>query len=138
MTPPPQDPPPDDAPPRDPPTTTERGRRGEDLAAAHLLREGYEILERNYRIRQGEIDLIAREGDLLCFVEVRSRQNADLGHPLETIGWRKRQRLVRAARHYLATRGPADAFTRFDVISIVYEPELEIELHRGAFEVDGA
>lgn len=129
--------PPDDAPPRDPPTTTERGRRGEDLAAQHLLREGYEILERNYRIRQGEIDLIAREGDLLCFVEVRSRQSAEHGHPLETIGSRKRQRLVRAARHYLATRGPADVFTRFDVISIVYEPELELQLLRGAFEVDG-
>jgi putative endonuclease len=124
----------------DAPSRTELGRRAEQLAAQQLLAEGYRLLERNYRIRSGEIDLIAEEGEILCFVEVRSRRNAELGHPLETIDHRKRRRLLRAAEHYLTVRaapGPLP-FTRFDVISVVYEPELEVRLLRDAFDATRA
>jgi len=71
---------------------------------------------------------------VLCFVEVRSLRTTDHGHPLETIGRRKQARIIRAARHYLAVRGGAEREVRFDVVSIVYEPELELRLIRGAFE----
>lgn len=126
----------DDGPDAPDPSRTELGRRAEQLAAQLLLREGYRLLERNYRIRSGEIDLIAEEGEILCFVEVRSRQNAELGHPLETIDHRKRGRLLRAAEHYLATRVASDRppFVRFDVITVVYEPDLEVQLVRDAFD----
>ncbi|PID38466.1 MAG: YraN family protein [Proteobacteria bacterium] len=132
---------PDDASSRDgpvptDPSRTELGRRAERLAAQLLLREGYRLLDRNYRIQSGEIDLIAEEDQILCFVEVRSRQNTELGHPLETINHRKRRRLLRAADHYLATQlaSKRPPFTRFDVISVVYEPKLEVRLVRDAFD----
>lgn len=111
------------------------GRRGEQLAASYLERCGYRLIERNYRIAQGEIDLIAEDGEVLCFVEVRSRRDAEHGHPLETVGTRKQARLIRAARHYLASRALGDRTVRFDVVSIVHEPALELRLVQGAFEV---
>lgn len=114
-------------------TTTERGRRAEQLAADYLRARGYEILELNYRIRQGEIDIIAQQGEILCFVEVRSRRNAVHGHPLETVDRRKQQRLIRAAEHYLLRRG-WEGSVRFDVVAILYEPQLEISCVENAFE----
>ena len=121
--------------PRPGPSRTALGRRGEDLAAQLLLREGYRLIDRNYRIRQGEIDLIAEDGEILCFVEVRSKKDVTRGHPLETIDRRKRGRILRAAEHYLATRRTdCDEHVRFDVISIVYEPDLEILLIQDAFD----
>lgn len=121
-------------PPGGRPTTTELGSRGERLAAGFLRDSGYRILCTNYRIRRGEIDLIAEDGDVLCFVEVRTRKNNVHGHPFETVGGRKRARLVRAAQHYLASHGCADRWTRFDVVGITYQPELAIELLKGAFD----
>lgn len=116
-----------------PTTTTERGRRAEDLAAVYLRERGYRILELNYRIRQGEIDIVALQGEILCFVEVRSRRTARHGHPLETVDPRKQRRLIRAAQHYLLRRG-WEGSVRFDVVAILYEPQLEITLIENAFE----
>ena len=117
------------------PPTTAKGQRAEVLAARYLQDRGYRLVTTNFRCRRGEIDIIAEDGDVLCFVEVRSRANAALGHPLETVGMAKQARLIRAARYYLAThRGCADRFTRFDVVGIVYRPRLDIRLVQGAFE----
>lgn len=99
----------------------------------YLRRLGYAIRDQNYRIRSGEIDIIAETEGILCIVEVRSRKDARFGHPLETVGCRKQRRLIRATEHYLLTSrwsGPV----RFDVIAIVYEPELEITHLKEAFE----
>jgi putative endonuclease len=115
-------------------STTVQGARGEDLAVEHLERNGYRILERNYRCRGGEIDIVAEEGIVLCFVEVRSCASAAFGGPLQTVRSRKQLRIIRAARHYLTIRRCADREARFDVVGITYEPELQIELVRGAFE----
>jgi putative endonuclease len=115
-------------------STTASGERAEALAVRRLRAQGYELIQRNYRCKAGEIDIIARHGDLICFVEVRSRRSAAFGHPLETIGRRKQTRVIRAAQHYLATHRCADAAVRFDVVAIVYEPKLEIQLVQGAFE----
>jgi putative endonuclease len=112
---------------------TRKGRQAEDLAAGFLRERGYRVLERNYRIREGELDLIAEDGDTLCFVEVRSRQTVDHGHPIETVDYAKQRRLIRAARHYVAMRAQTERWMRFDVVTITFDP-LSIELYQDAFQ----
>lgn len=117
-----------------PEPTAARGQRAEGLAAEHLCAQGYELIQRNYRCKVGEIDIIARHGEVLCFVEVRSRRSADFGHPLETVDRRKQTRIIRAAQHYLTAHRGGDAPVRFDVVAIVYQPQLEVQLVQAAFE----
>jgi putative endonuclease len=115
-------------------SSSRKGQSAEELAARFLESQGYRVLERNYRTRGGEIDIVAEEGAVLCFVEVRSTRGAEFGGPLPTINAAKQRRVVRAARRYLAARGLEDREVRFDVVGICYEPALERELIRGAFE----
>lgn len=112
-------------------TVRQRGRHAEDLAAAFLQQRGLVIVERNYRCRYGEIDLIAREGRTLVFVEVRMRTREDFGGAAASITAAKRGKLSRAARHFLAgaARMPA---CRFDAI-LVSGPEHAIEWLKNAF-----
>jgi putative endonuclease len=111
------------------------GLFGEELAAAYLGGRGYRILERNFRTRSGEIDLIARDGDTLVFVEVKSRRSEAFGGALSSVDRRKRNRLVRLARHYLQRRGWADRPCRFDLVTIRGEDGTDpsIELLQNAF-----
>ncbi len=97
------------------------GRRGEDQAAQFLETAGYQILARGYRGSGGEIDLVARRGDSLVFVEVKSSGSAAGGHPEERVDQRKRNHLRRAAQHYLAGRPDAGLQPRFDVIAVQWE-----------------
>lgn len=92
------------------------GRRGEAAAEAYLEERGYQIQERRYRAAGGEIDLVAEEGGELVFVEVKASQRAS--HPEQRINRAKRQRLTRAARHYIQYRTAADTVCRFDVIAV--------------------
>ncbi len=95
------------------------GSRYEKAAADYLRRQGYEILVMNYRNRKGEIDIVARDGDYLCFVEVKYRKDAAAGDPLEAVGWRKQMVICRVADHFLLThRQWADLQIRFDVVAI--------------------
>lgn len=110
------------------PSTTEKGKVGEDLAAAFLQRQGYELVARNVRAAGAEIDIVAREGPLLCFVEVRRRKK--ILDALVSVDGRKQRRLIRAATAYLA-RLPAMPRCRFDVV--VVSPD-GVQLVRGAFE----
>lgn len=102
-----------------PENTTAAGRRGEDLARRHLESQGLEFLERNYRCRAGEIDLVMLEGTTLVIVEVRSRASAEHGSAAATVGPRKQRRIILAARHLMLTR-PAyrRLAARFDVVAI--------------------
>jgi putative endonuclease len=116
----------------------ELGLRAENAAADYLRAHGYRLLEGNYRCRTGEIDLIAEdERGVLCFIEVRSRTRTavDFGRPLETIGLRKQQRIIRAAEHYLVARGvDLERAMRFDVVGVLYDDEsVTLELVRDAF-----
>jgi putative endonuclease len=95
------------------------GRRGEEVAAEHLRRRGYQILERNVRSRYGEIDLVAKDGDCLVFVEVRSVRSTAL-LPEESITARKRSRMARLGMLYLQEHGAEDASWRADVIAITF------------------
>jgi putative endonuclease len=102
-----------------PENTTEAGRRGEDLACRHLESQGLELLERNYRCRAGEIDLVMLEGRTLVLVEVRSRTSATHGGAAATVGSRKQRRFTLAARHLMLTRPQYRRLAaRFDVVAI--------------------
>ncbi len=110
------------------------GQRGETLAIDALVDAGYEILERNFRTPIGEIDVIARDGDALCFVEVKWRHDEGLGHPAEAVTPEKQRRLARTAEWYLAKRKKFGSVARFDVVAIVEEDGApRIEILRDAF-----
>ena len=85
------------------------GAAAEDLAARLLKRRGYSILARNVKSKVGEIDIVADDGGVLCFVEVRARRD---GTAAESVGATKRRRLMRAAEQYLASRGRGSATQR--------------------------
>ena len=99
-------------------STVEVGASSEDRAVDHLVRRGLQIVERNYRCKVGELDIVARDRGVLVFVEVRSRRNADHGSALDAVGWSKRRRVTRTAMHYLASRRPRFEEARFDVVAI--------------------
>jgi putative endonuclease len=113
------------------------GKRGEDLACEELQRRGYVILDRRFRTRRGEIDIVARDGAVVVFVEVKARSDSNFGDPLESITWQKRRRLGEIAAAYLYQRELGHAACRFDVVSVVEGPGVgrAIELIQGAFEI---
>lgn len=117
--------------PAQPPTVA--GADAEAVAAAFLQQRGLRILRRNFRVRVGEIDLIAEDRDTLVFVEVRSRASAAYGGAAASITARKQARIVRAAQLFLATTG-ADRPCRFDCVLLEGRaPDVRIEWIRDAF-----
>ncbi|MFQ5472424.1 MAG: YraN family protein [Dehalococcoidia bacterium] len=111
------------------------GDLGERLAERHLLAKGYRILERNFRIREGEIDLIAEVGGTLVFVEVRARRGARMGTAIESVTPAKQRRLVALAEAYGQVRDDLPRDQRIDVIALDLSPEgkvLSIEHVEGA------
>lgn len=97
----------------------ELGKRGEDAAARFLCRRGYDIVERNWVCLAGEADIIARDGDAVVFVEVKTRSNCEKGFPSEAVDTGKRERYERIAALFLKNFDVVDVPVRFDVISIV-------------------
>lgn len=95
------------------------GARAERLAAAHLERNGWTILERNWRFGRREIDLIARRGCTIAFVEVKARAGVAHGHPLESIDWRKRRDVAIAASGWIARHGRHAWEYRFDAVHVI-------------------
>ena len=94
------------------------GALGEDEAVRLLKARGYKILERNYRIRGGEIDIIARDGEYICFVEVKLRKNNNYGAPGEFITYKKREKLIKTATLYAQRKHLENAPMRFDAVLI--------------------
>ena len=95
------------------------GRLGEEVAARLFEERGFAVVERNYRCRAGEIDLVLRKGRLVVFCEVKARTSAYWGEPSEAVGALKQQRLRRLAAMWLAARRPGRVEIRFDVVSVV-------------------
>ena len=91
------------------------GEPGEDHACAFLRGKGFRVLERNFRCRSGEVDVIAKDGDTVVFVEVKERHGDAHGEGHESVTFGKRRRLVRAARLYAASKGLSESPLRFDV-----------------------
>ena len=118
------------------PNDTTDGARAETLAAAHLSRQGLRIETRNFRVRGGEIDLVCADGPTLVFVEVRLRRNAGYGGAGASITPRKQQRLILAARHYLAAHADATRPCRFDCVLLDGLHGDAVDWLRDAFAAD--
>lgn len=104
----------------------------EKLVAEYLETQGYEILETNYRCRMGEIDLIAKEGETLVFVEVKYRRDESMGNPKEAVHRKKQKKISMTAAYYLMREcGCMDIPCRFDVAAVLGE---QIEVVKNAFE----
>jgi putative endonuclease len=115
-----------------------RGIGGEDRACAHLRGRGLVIVERNFRCRGGEIDIVAREGPTLVFVEVKERGDASHGSAVEAVTPAKRRRVIRAAKLWAARHGESESPVRFDVVALDAGPEGPVVRHeRGAFDAGG-
>jgi putative endonuclease len=113
------------------------GRRGEDLAHRYLRNAGFMVVARNYRPNEGEaeVDIIARDGDNVVFVEVKSRTSEDFGSPDRAIGTDKQKNIVRAARSYATRAGIAWSQVRFDTISIIFtNPPSLVHQHDAFFD----
>ena len=114
------------------------GARAEALAASYLASQGLALVARNVRSRFGEIDLVCRDGATLVFVEVRSRNGAGMGTPLESVDGRKQAQVSRVARHFLAARGWTERDARFDVIGVRFDREPPAVEHvQNAFDMAG-
>ncbi|MEO5761847.1 MAG: YraN family protein [Vicinamibacteria bacterium] len=112
-----------------------RGSAGEDAAFAYLIGLGYVVLERNFKTRFGEIDIIARDQKTLVFVEVKRRENTDHGTAAEFVTRSKMRKVVGAARIYTARHGLSDNLIRFDVVAIdVIDGHEQLLHHKGAFD----
>ena len=108
-------------------TTVALGKQGEDAAVKFLKKNGYKIIERNFRTRYAEIDVVAKEGKTLVFIEVKTRSGTGFGTPAEAVGYAKQQKIIMAATEYLA-KLRKEPLVRFDVASVIH--------HRGSFAVD--
>lgn len=119
------------------PSRSEVAKIGEELAAAHLKKKGYQILVQNYRALRGEIDLVAQDGNRIVFVEVKTRRSLKFGLPQEAVTPRKQQQISKIALAYLQARDLLNAPCRFDVIAIRLSSQLKL-LHlehiKNAFE----
>jgi putative endonuclease len=111
------------------------GKEGEDRAAQFLTKQGYRILERNYRTPGGEIDLIALHRGEVVFVEVKTRTSDAFGAPELAVTVQKQRRMIKAALGYIK-RGSFTVPCRFDVVAISAATEQEVELIQNAFEID--
>jgi putative endonuclease len=114
---------------------TNLGNVGEEQACAFLKKKGCKILEKNFRAGHGEIDIIARLGKIVLFVEVKTRVSADFAQPWESVGYRKRKNLRTAAKFYVQQKPRAGEEYRFDVLSITMKDgsSAEIEWIQNAF-----
>lgn len=124
---------------RPPEARQAQGDAAEERACRHLEGSGFTIVERNYRTMGGEIDIVARRGDVLVFVEVRSREVPGFGTPEESVTPAKRRRIVAAARRYLSSVPPSSwREARFDVIAIEGSGETAALRHYpAAFDAKG-
>ncbi len=122
-------------------TAVSIGALGEEAAALAIKKKGYKIIERNYRTKMGEIDLIAKDGEYTCFVEVRLRKTNDYGSPADTIGQEKQRKIIKTATIYAIENNIYDTPIRFDVVLINADvngkipKKADIEIIKDAFRM---
>ncbi|MGY1803608.1 YraN family protein [Blastococcus sp. SYSU D00922] len=104
------------------PTRNELGSHGESLAAAYLTSAGLRVLDRNWRCREGELDIVARDGDALVFCEVKTRRGLGFGDPVEAVTAGKQRRLRTLAHRWLAAHDEHAPELRFDVVGVLVRP----------------
>lgn len=110
----------------------QQGILGENLATEFLVKKGYKIVGRNVRVGRSEFDIIASVGETLIFIEVKTRKNSFFGHPETFVGHAKENAMIRGAEKYVDIHNHRGEI-RFDIISVVLEPEVEIVHFEDAF-----
>jgi putative endonuclease len=105
------------------PTLNELGALGERIAVAYLTDRGLRVLDRNWRCREGELDIVAREDHALVFCEVKTRRGVGYGHPVEAVTIVKQRRLKLLAQRWLAAHDEHARDLRFDVVGVLLRPE---------------
>ena len=116
-------------------TKDELGNWGEEYSVIYLQKKGYEVVERNYRFQKNEIDIIAKFGNNLIIVEVKTRQTAEIGEPWRAVTKSKQKQIIKVANQYVQAK-QVDLDVRFDIVSIVHNSyRTEIDHIEGAFDV---
>ncbi len=112
------------------------GQAGEDLAAGYLRKKGYKLVERNYRCKSGEVDLIVLDRKVVVFVEVKTRSDHSFGSPFEAVEARKQRKMIQAAQYFLHEKKLDQRDARFDVVGISWQGERPVVEHiENAFDV---
>ncbi|SHG08815.1 YraN family protein [Streptoalloteichus hindustanus] len=116
-------------------TTAQLGRQGEDMAAAHLEQQGFVVLSRNWRCPQGELDIVATDGDRVVICEVKTRAGPGWGKPVEVLTEAQRRRIRHATMAWLSTFRVPWCDLRFDLVGVTWPPDGPVRLHHleGAF-----
>lgn len=96
----------------------EKGKLGEEIASKYIISKGGKVIERNYRTRVGEVDLIVKLNGELVFVEVKSRSNINYGYPAESVNYKKKRKITNVAKYYILDNSLENLSIRFDVIEI--------------------
>lgn len=114
----------------------DKGKKGESLAIDFLKNRGYKIVSNNFSCKWGEIDIVAKDGKTLCFVEVKFRKTQEFGSPLEAVDQRKMSKLIQTAKYYCLVNNIKDVPMRFDVVGILLKDnEPQITLIKNAFTI---
>jgi putative endonuclease len=111
------------------------GQRGEEIACKALKKKGYRILDKNFSCRHGELDIVAEDEDVVCFIEVKARSSEDYGLPEEAVTHWKRRKLLNTAFVYIEKKKIKDRDMRFDIISVDLKTR-EARILKDAFEAD--
>lgn len=112
------------------------GEKGEEIAVRHLKKEGYKIIETNYRTKLGEIDIIAKDKDTIVFAEVKTRKSVQFGDPKQAVTIQKQKKISRVALCYLKATGQSAARARFDVVGVISNRDKDqVEIIKNAFEL---
>lgn len=113
------------------------GKLGEDIASKHILNNGYTLLERNFRSKHGEIDIIAKDGKFLVFIEVKTRKGTKFGYPREAVNWFKQNKIKNIAGLYLSKKKLWNNSIRFDIVEVIldeFDQVKSVFLIKNAFE----
>jgi putative endonuclease len=112
------------------------GEKGEAIAVRHLKKNGYKIIETNYRNKLGEIDIIAQDKETIVFAEVKTRRSLQFGNPKQAVTIQKQKKISRVALCYLKATGQSTARARFDVVGVISNrDEPQVEIIKNAFEL---
>lgn len=111
----------------------EKGLKGEKIACNYLIDNGYSILERNYKFKTGEIDIIALKENIIIFVEVKARSSTYYGYPYEAVNRKKQEKIIKTAMHYVKLHNIRDIQFRFDVIEVYLSKGNKVNHYTNAF-----
>jgi len=98
----------------------EKGKLGEEIASKYIISKGGKVIEKNYRTKMGEVDIIAKLNGELVFVEVKSRSNINYGYPAESVNYKKKRKITNVAKYYILDNSLENLSIRFDVIEIYF------------------